>query len=555
MRVGSFEIGRPRSSRSASAASRRALRRSPIGENLEDRQLLAALAPIPALSVPALQGYTLPLDGSGTTDAQTFTASSSNPDIAVSIVSTTFWTVGISYTDPVTSSNSFTGTLTFALFGNLTPNTVKMISEFTNDNYYVNTGDFIPRIVTDFGGTPYTVIQGGATAPQGDEGPSGQPNTPFANENLQQLALTGFDQLSMANSGGTDSNDTQFFINTGPLDSALGYGYTVFGQLVSGAATLADIAAVPVMASSLTGEVSEPQNPITITSTSLSSTNSNGVVLIDTTQAHPGESAVVTVAATDSAGATITQASQSFAVTVGPYAGSTVAGSIPAVDFKPYALPVTATTGSYAPVPIQLAGQGTFPIAPVPAPAYAILSTPAHGTISNFDPATGTVTYTPTPGFTGTDSFTYVAYSNQPNTAVSTASSNPATVTITVTQGGVTLKSVDIFTGARNKVTKIELFWSGPLSPSLASSKAPFRLATANRFGSFTGRGSGSIAIKKVVYDANAWTVTLTPRTLFRRSRNVELLVHGNGSKGLKDTFGDFIAGSGGPGTDVIEIV
>ena len=44
----------------------------------------------------------------------------------------------------------------------------------------------------------------------------------------------------MANSGGTDSNDTQFFINTGSIVSTLNppfYGFTTFGQLVSGQAT------------------------------------------------------------------------------------------------------------------------------------------------------------------------------------------------------------------------------------------------------------------------------------------------------------------------------
>ena len=58
-------------------------------------------------------------------DPQTFSAVSSNPDVPVSIVSATFWTVGVSYTDPTDSNNDFTGSLTFALFGNLTPNTVR----------------------------------------------------------------------------------------------------------------------------------------------------------------------------------------------------------------------------------------------------------------------------------------------------------------------------------------------------------------------------------------------------------------------------------------------
>ena len=142
----------------------RLIRRSPCFDALEHRQLLtASLQPISNLTVPALQGYTLPLDGNGTTDSQTFSVESSNPDVAVSVVEGAFWNVGISYTDPVTPSNSFTGTLTFQLFGTLTPNTVQMITNFTNDNYYVNTGDNITRVDSDFFSTSYTLIQGGAS--------------------------------------------------------------------------------------------------------------------------------------------------------------------------------------------------------------------------------------------------------------------------------------------------------------------------------------------------------------------------------------------------------
>jgi cyclophilin family peptidyl-prolyl cis-trans isomerase len=337
-----------------SRTTSRTRRRSPSCDCLEERRLLASLAAIPNLNVPALQGYTQPLDGSGTTDPQTFSATSSNPDIAVSIVSTTFWSVGILYTDPHDVSNDFTGTLTFALFGNLTPQTVKMITQFTNDNYYVNSGKFINKVAKGFAGTTSNLIQGGGDSASFNTDPSGQMGTPFANENLQQLALTGIDQLVMANQGGTDSNDAQFLINTGPLDQFFGYSHTVFGQLVSGSGVLAKIAGVPVGPNSI-GELSQPLNPITITSTSLSSTSSNGVVLIDTTQAHPGETATITVTANDSLNST--QAQRMFVVTTGAYAGSTTASNLETVNFKPYALPVTATTRAGTPVGTQFDAQ------------------------------------------------------------------------------------------------------------------------------------------------------------------------------------------------------
>src|ERR1700678_316800 len=109
-------------------------RRQPLLEVLEDRRLLtsATLQPIANATVPSQQGTTIPLlAASGATDPQTFTVTSSNPDIAASIAQGPFWNVGVSYTDPTNAANSFTGTLTYQLFQNLTPNTVNEISKLT----------------------------------------------------------------------------------------------------------------------------------------------------------------------------------------------------------------------------------------------------------------------------------------------------------------------------------------------------------------------------------------------------------------------------------------
>ena len=104
----------------------------------------ASLASIPNQSVPAQQGLTLPLDGTvnGNTDPQTFTVTSSNPDVVATIASGEFWTLNVTYTDPTNPANDFSGPLTFQLFSNsnLTPNTASMIEQFTNDQYYNDTG-------------------------------------------------------------------------------------------------------------------------------------------------------------------------------------------------------------------------------------------------------------------------------------------------------------------------------------------------------------------------------------------------------------------------------
>src|SRR5262245_38721710 len=239
--------------RTGEGTNSRAVRRptrQPHLEVLEDRQLLAAsLAPISNLTVPSLQGYTQPLDGSGTSDAQTFTVTSSNPDVAASIAQGPFWTINVQYTDPTNSQNNFSGPLTFQLFQSLTTNTVKQITQFstlTNGSpppYY--DGKHFTRVAKGFPGATNYVVQGGAPNSNGT-GSSGQPGTPFANENFQQLAFTGTDQIAMANAGGTNSNDTQFFITTGSPNSDLGYGFTIFGQMISGQDTLARMTQVPV---------------------------------------------------------------------------------------------------------------------------------------------------------------------------------------------------------------------------------------------------------------------------------------------------------------------
>ena len=416
--------------RHAEGTTRKPGRRSsqqPQFEALEDRQLLTAtLQSIPNLSVPAQQGFTQPLlADTGAAEPQTFTVTSSNPDIAASIIQGQYWTLGVSYTDPLTPANSFTGSLTFQLFNDLTSNTVNMINEFTNDSYYVDTGKYFPRIVTNFGGTGFTVVQGGAATLDGS-GTSGQPGTPFDNESFQQLPLSGIDQLSMANAGGTNTNDTQFFINTGSLNSTLGYGFTVFGQLLLGQSTLGKMAVIPLMTSS---PGTQPRNPLTITSATLAAegTNPNGTLLLDTTQAKQGETSTITVTATEPSSGTTT--AESFVVTVGAYGGP----ADPTINFRPFANATTGTVAQNGSGQVQLNGQSGYPDTTMPGTlTYALLSQPTHGTVSNFNASTGTFTYTPDKGFLGSDSLQYQVTATGPQTTPATTVSNPGRVTIVV---------------------------------------------------------------------------------------------------------------------------
>jgi hypothetical protein len=60
--------------------------------------------------------------------------------------------------------------------------------------------------------------------------------------------------------------------------------------------------------------------------------------------------------------------------------------------------------------------------------AHAIVMSPSNGTIEGFNSATGTLTYVPTLGYAGVDSFTFTVTNGN-------GTSTPATVTITVTAG------------------------------------------------------------------------------------------------------------------------
>ena len=94
---------------------------------------------------------------------------------------------------------------------------------------------------------------------------TGGPGYSFAIEPPQRPYIRG--SLAMANTGRPNSNGSQFFIVFDDL-TALGRlspDYSLFGQLVEGEDTLAEIEAVPVGVAG-TGERSRPQETITITS-------------------------------------------------------------------------------------------------------------------------------------------------------------------------------------------------------------------------------------------------------------------------------------------------
>ena len=142
--------------------------------------------------------------------------------------------------------------------------------------------------------------------------------------NHSATSLHGAESARHGEYWAADSTDAQFFITNGTLSQSFqqqwDYNYTIFGQLVSGQQTVTDLSKVAVQNNHhVLGEDSQPITPVVINSVAFSSTNPNGVLHIDTTAATAGQTATITVTATDPKDNTT--ATQSFTVTVGATTG------------------------------------------------------------------------------------------------------------------------------------------------------------------------------------------------------------------------------------------
>ncbi|GAC1470430.1 MAG: hypothetical protein NVSMB9_15530 [Isosphaeraceae bacterium] len=400
---GAFRLGQDARSQDRPKPSR--VSRRPQVECLESRQMLAAsIAPIAPVTVPSTLGYQVPVNGSGSAaPSQTFTVSSDNPNIKASVATGQFWTINVSHTpaNSVPNDVAVNGDITFQLFEDLTPKTAGLFESFIRSGYH--SGKTIHRIA-DFGnqGKPADfVIQGGS--PNGDgTGNSGLPGTPYGLELNQQLAFVEPGALAVAHSALPNSNDVQFFFTNGPQTS-LDYQYTLFGQVVAGEDVIQQLTKVATATNRGLNEKSTPISPVVIKSATLSNTNPNGVIHIDATSAAPGETANITVKATDPS--TTSTAQQSFQVTTS--ADTTV--HPPSFTFKPLATAVNQQSIGGAPVNIQLMATNNNPLNKAVVTTYELVTQPTHGTITNFDPKLGTLVYTPNPGFFGTEAFSYRA--------------------------------------------------------------------------------------------------------------------------------------------------
>ena len=407
----------------------------PVLETLEGRLVLdAALASLPDISAPQFQGYQVVLDGSASNaPQQTFTVTSSNPDIKATVAQGQFLTMNVTHQSSGPGDLAFSGNIVFQLFEDLTPNTAATIEGFVTSGFYNNKDLF--RVANGFPDANGYIIQGGSPNNL-DTGVSGLPGTPFPNEIVPQLAFTNPGQLAMANTGQPDSNDTQFFITTA-APSFLDGGYTIFGQVVSGLDLVNEMTQVALTSDPVNTQFdSYPVSPIVVNSETLSSFNPDGVLHIDTTQAQIDETSTITVTAHDPT--TNTSQTQSFMVTVAAN--------------PPTANPQSLSTPQDIAVPVTLTGSD--PDTPPLPLTYSVTTEPAHGTLLGTAP---NLTYTPDPGYFGSDSFQFTDNNG-------TATSAPATVVISVI-GPPTANAQSLNTP--DESAPITLTGSDPNSPPL----------------------------------------------------------------------------------------
>ncbi len=365
---------------------------------------------------PPSRAYTVPLDGSGTTDAQTFTVTSSNPDIAASIVSGPFWTVNVQYTNPPIprttsvarwSSSSSTAPARQTLTRR-TPSSTSSSSPTTAIiRVRVNTSPAWPPASR----APRTTWSRAVPRTRTARAAAGSRTRRSPTRTSSRWRSPARDQLAMANSGGTNSNDTQFFITTGSPNSELGYNYTIFGQMVPNP-TSSTVTVGPDDAGQAHADPGHDQSQPwqrELAARSTADLHVGDAVEHATPAARccstparrrPAQTATITVTATDPTNGPAV--SQTFNVTVGAYAGPTD----PSINFRPFA---NASTASTTPGPSddrsrstgheRLSGHDQARDADLLASSR---SRPT-GRSRNFNPSTGTLTYTPNPGFSGND--------------------------------------------------------------------------------------------------------------------------------------------------------
>jgi uncharacterized repeat protein (TIGR01451 family) len=161
----------------------------------------------------------------------------------------------------------------------------------------------------------------------------------------------------------------------------------------------------------------------TFANTSSGGTNANGIVYWVIPSLTNGATTNLTITVTAPASGSLTNTVSSTAATSDPYPANNTGRLVTTTtNTPPVANSQTVSTPDGMPKNITLTGADAenSPL------SFAVVTGPSHGVLSGFSPNAGTLTYSPTPGYTGPDSFTFVVNDGLANSA-------SATVSLTVT--------------------------------------------------------------------------------------------------------------------------
>ena len=164
---------------------------------------------------------------------------------------------------------------------------------------------------------------------------------------------------------------------------------------------------------------------------------------------------------------------------------------------------LSATTpAGGAPTSIRLA---CTPSGPAP-DTEAIISSPSHGTVGAINATTGTITYTPTFGFTGADSFAYEA------TNVAGAS-NVAVVTVTIPP--VAFVPTTVRTVSATAVGQTGALLRGSVTPGTGTTSAQFEYSTRRTLAGATATQLQAVPSGVGTVPISARLTGLTPSTTY----------------------------------------
>ena len=361
-------------------------------EPLEERRVLTvSINPImgpdtgAVFDVPAGKDLYVPVVGTDQGQSVSYTATSSDPNVTVTVMSGNP-TLEMTVHGTDASGNPFSGTLTFQLFQNIAPQTVQGIINQVNSGLY--NGASFYRMETS---SSFQLIQGGIEMTSGKSDTTVLPDEFNVNATFNSSGM-----LAMANAGAGTAT-SEFFVTAPnrPLvddPQSLNFGYTIFGQLISGQDIYNDILNVPTTSSS---GINYANSPVTIDSASIITDTQDTVLQISEPANFTG-SATITVTGV---GGDSTSAQQSFSLSVAAPVTST---STP-LALNPIA---NQTTGANQLVSFQINATDYYGDTPTftVTGADSFTATPFNVTVQ-VTPGSGsaaTVTLTPNSGFTGT---------------------------------------------------------------------------------------------------------------------------------------------------------